>query len=168
MSRLPLALIGAVISLTVVLNLFVAPKWDPVFFSDAEFTPVDQIARERAHRIWWGFSGALFVEKLKAKNFLCVPAESSLYEHLSRNTDLSGISIDSNCEPLDFTDKAGDLLHPNLVTDRVVKSFLYAYDPDYSPHEGSAILVEAHGDVFVLVNVDTLDNLGLLPEGFAN
>lgn len=163
-----MALIGAVISFTVVFNLFVAPKWDPIFINDAEFTPVDQIARERAHRIWWNFSGILFVEKLKAKEFLCVPAQTSLYEHLSKNSDLSGISIDSSCDPLDFTDKPGDVLHPNLVTDRVVKSFLYAYDPAYSPREGSAILVEAHGDVFVMVNVDTLSNLGLLPEGFNN
>lgn len=163
-----MALIGAVISFTVGLNLFVAPKWDPIFINDAEFTPVDQIARERAHRIWWNFSGILFVEKLKAKEFLCVPAQTSLYAHLSKNSDLSGVSIDSSCDPLDFTDKPGDVLHPNLVTDRVVKSFLYAYDPAYSPREGSAILVEAHGDVFVMVNVDTLSNLGLLPEGFDN
>jgi hypothetical protein len=166
MSRLPMAFFGLIISLTVALNLFVAPKWDPIFFTDAEFTPVDQIARERAHRIWWSFSGILFVDKLKAEEFLCVPAQSSLYQHLSRNSDLSGVSIDSSCEPLDFTDKPGDLLHPNLVTDRVVKSFLYAYDPAYTPREGSAILVEAHGDVLVFVNTDTLANLGLLPTGF--
>jgi len=166
MSRLPAALIGVIISLTIVLNLFVAPRWDPIFFSDAEFTPVDQIARERAHRIWWNFSGILFVDKLKATEFLCIPEESSLYQHLDSHRNLTGISIDSSCEALDFTDKAGDQLHPDLVTDRVVKSFFYAYDPSYSPRDGSAVLLEAHGDVFVLVNADTLDNLGLLPTGF--
>lgn len=166
MARLPVALIGAIISATVLLNLFVAPRWDPIFYTDAEFTPVDQIARERAHRIWWNFSGILFVDKLQATEFLCVPEGTSLYQHLDSNKDLSGISIDSHCQPLDFTDKAGDLLHPNLVTDQVVKSFLYAYDPSYSPSEGRAVLVEAHGDVFVFVNVDTLDHLGLLPEGW--
>lgn len=166
MSRLPMALLGAIISFTVVLNLFVAPRWDPIFFTDAEFTPVDQIARERAHRIWWNFSGILFVDRLKATEFLCVPEQSSLYRHLDSHRNLTGISIDSSCEPLDFTDRPGDLLHPNLVTDRVVKSFFYAFNPSHSPREGSAILVEAHGDVFVFVNTDTLENLGLLPEGF--
>lgn len=165
MPRLVGSLFGAVISVTVLLNLLVAPQWSPIFFNDAEFTAVDQLDRERAHRIWWQFSGVLFADKLQAQEFLCVPKDTDLYNHLAANTVMSGISIDSRCEPIDLTDKAADALHPKLITDRVVKSFLYAYDPSLSPTSDQAILVEAHGNVFVLVNVSTLDNLGLLPQG---
>ena len=161
-----MGLVGVVISATVLMNMFVAPQWNPIFFNDAEFTPINQLERERSHRIWWNFSGILFIDKLLATEFVCVEKESDLYNHLDSNRDLSGITINSGCEPLDFTDKPGDQLHPNLVTDRVVKSFLYAYDPTYEPRDGQAILVEAHGDVFVLVNTDTLNNLGLLPKEF--
>jgi hypothetical protein len=159
---------SVIIGLTVALNLFVAKRWDPIFFFDAEFTYIDQLQRDRSDRIWDEFAGVLLADRLRATEFLCVPTETELHNRLIANNDLTGFVVNSECEPLDFTQQPGNPLPPQLVAGEVAESFLYAYDPNYTPEGNRAILVETQSGVFVLIHTDTLDQLGLLPQEIAS
>lgn len=137
-------------------------KW---FVSRMEFNPVDYIESQHGVKFRSEFAPALFMEKLSATEYLCVDEASIYYPYLTSHQGLTGISIDSSCAPLDFTHRPGDNLHPELITSPIAKSYLYyAFVDGFEPTSNTAILVEAHGDVFVLVNIDSLRHLGINTE----
>ena len=140
----------------------------PWVYQRAEFNLVDML--ESRHVIedhLSAFSPVLFMDKLYATEYLCVAESSAYYPYLTIHQELTGITIDSSCPPLDFTDRPADNLHPALITQPVVSKYLYyAYVTGFEPTSDTAVLVEAHGDRFVLVNVSTLEYLGVTSEVF--
>ena len=143
-------------------NILSNPDKDAWFVSRMEFNPTDYLESRHGLKFRTDFAPVLFMDKLGANEYLCVATNSIYYPYLTRHQGLTGISIDSSCSPLDLTDRPADKLHPELITAPVAKSYLYfAYAPGFDPEAKTAILVEAHGGVFVLVNVDTLLHLGI-------
>lgn len=128
----------------------------------AEFSPVDFLESRSGVAFRTEFAPVLFMKKISATEYLCVDEGSVYYAYLTSHQELTGITVDSSCIPLDFTDRPGDSLHPALITAPIGKSYLYyAFLPGLEPVSDTAVLVEAHGDVFVLVNLDTLRHLGI-------
>ena len=141
--------------------MFVAARPEQVVYNDLEFTISDQLDTARH---WWYLRWGLvwLPVKVGAINFMCVPEDTRHGEFLSQPWNIRNSKITSDCEPLDFTDKRADQLHPNLVTqDLGVRRVFYAFDPDYTPVGEWAILVEAEEKTYVMVHVDTLQHLGL-------
>lgn len=102
------------------------------------------------------------MSKLGATNYLCVDESSVYYTYLTSHQELTGISIDSSCAPLDFTDRPADNLHPALITEPIGKNYLYyAFVIGFEPTSDTAVLLEARDGVFVLAHVDTLQHLGI-------
>jgi hypothetical protein len=146
-------------------NIFSIETKQPWVAQRADFNPADTLQNEHNAGLRSEFAPVLFIEKLSATNYLCVDENNVYYPFLTSHQGLTGIEVDSSCTPLDFTDRPGDNLHPELITAPIAKSFLYyAFVPGLDPTSDTAILVEAHGDVFVLVNVDTLHHLGINTE----
>ena len=130
--------------------------------SRIEFNPTDQLLSPDGRRFRDGFAPVLYMEKLSASEYLCVPEGTMLYRFLTSHQELTGFRIDSSCKPLDFTHRPGDQLHPELITQPIVRRDLYyAFAPGFEPQSDTAVLVEAHDDVFVMVNVDTLRHVGI-------
>ena len=145
-----------------VVNMSIGYDKTPWAIGRIEFNPVDMIESPHGEKFRGDFAPAVFWDKLSATEYLCVDESSIYYPYLSIHQELTGFEIDSTCTPLDFTDRPGDNLHPKLVTATVAKeSLYYAFVPGFEPTSNTAVLVEAHGDVFVLVNIDTLHHLGL-------
>ncbi len=143
-------------------NILSNPDNDSWFVSRMEFNPTDYLESRHGVKFRANFAPVLFMDKLGATEYLCVAADSIYYPYLTGHQELTGIGVDSSCSPLDFTDRPADSLHPKLITAPVARSYLYfAYVPGFEPKEKSAILVEAHGGVSVLVNLDTLRHLGI-------
>ena len=128
----------------------------------AEFNPVHILESRRGGESVARYAPVLFMEKVSATKYLCVAESSVYYPYLTSFQELTGITVDSSCSPLDFTDRPGDNLHPALITQPIGPPYLYyAYVIGFQPTSDTAILAEAHGGVFVLVNVDTLQHLGI-------
>ena len=166
-SRQVVTLLGGIVllSLVAVANVSSTDDEETWFVSRMEFNPVDYMESQHGVKFRTEFAPVLFMEKLSATNYLCVDQNSIYYRYLTSHQGLSGITIDSSCAPLDFTHRAGDDLHPGLITEPIAKSYLYyAFVPGFEPTSDTAILVEAHGNVFVLVNTDTLRHLGINTE----
>lgn len=142
-------------------NVTFAPRQEGWVFADNEFATSHQLLTDRAEPYRsWGLMW--YPERIGAKNFMCVPEGSRHHRILGAPWNLRNSEVTSDCEPLDFTDRAADRLHPNLITEDIDgMRVLYAYDPSYSPVGDWAILVRAEGDVDVMIHVDTLRHLGL-------
>lgn len=162
MKNLRLVAVGLVILATVGFNLFHAPRWEKVWFQDAAFTPLDQVTRERAFRLWTEFVSIPVTLQLGFTAVRCVPPESDFFVATSSHSALTGLTLTTDCEPLDFTSQEATALHPSLRTTTLVGDFLYADNPNSPSAGGEAILVRARDDVLVLVGLDVLENLGLL------
>ena len=145
----------------IVANLFLAPRAERLFFTDAEFRTAHQIQTERAQ--WYIQWGLMWLpDKVGAIHFLCVAEDSIHFRLLQSPWNIRGTRVISDCEPLDFTDRLADQLHPNLITEDVRRSgTYYAYDPDYTPEGDWAVMVRARYDDYVLVHIDTLRHLRL-------
>ena len=153
--------VSVVITGIVIANLFLAPRSEQLFFTDAEFSPAHQLQTERAQwYLQWGY--IWFPEKVDAIHFLCVAEDSPHFAILQGPWNLRGTKVITDCEPLDLSDRLADQLHPNLITEDIRRSqTFFAYDPNYSPKGNWAILVRAQYDTYVMVHTDTLRHLGL-------
>lgn len=162
------ALPWVVLPLTIlagVANLSSTGEQQTWFVSRIEFNLVDYVESPHGLKFRGEFAPAVFMEKLSATEYFCVDESSIYYPYLTSHQGLTGIAIDSSCAPLDFTNRPGDALHPDLITAPIVRKHLYyAFVEGFEPTSSTAVLVEAHGDVFVLVNTDTLRHLGIDPE----
>ena len=142
-------------------SLFVAPRPDRIIHRDLEFSVPDQLDTDRH---WWYLRWGLvwLPSKLGARHFMCVPEDSRHGEFLSQPWNIRGSLVVSDCDPLDFTHKSADQLHPDLITEDLgVRRVFFAYNPTYTPVGDWAILVEAMENTYVMVHVDTLQHLGL-------
>lgn len=151
MVKLRLLLAGIVIFATVGLNLFLAPRWDPVWFRDAAFTPVDQFTKERSFRIWDEFLGVQLAHGLGITHVDCVPRGSAFHTALIEHQELTGLTLTSRCEPIDLRHRNADDIHPDMVTTVLVGDFLYATDPSVSVGDSQAILANTRGGTLVLI-----------------
>ena len=158
----PRALVVSALAISLFIgNFLFAPRPEHVFYNDLEFTISDQL--DTARHWWYLRWGLVWIPaKLGAINFMCVPEDSRHGEFLSQPWNIRKTRVVSDCEPLDFTDRRADQLHPNLVTeDHGVRRVFFAYDPSYTPTGDWAILVEAKEKTYVMVHTDTLRHLGL-------
>ena len=142
-------------------NLLFAPRAEQLFFDDAEFRTAHQLQTERAQWYFqWGYMW--FPDKIGAIHFLCVDEESPHFAILQGPWNLRGTQVITDCDPLDFSDREADKLHPNLITESTSRGRIYyAYDPTYTPEGDWAVMVRAKYDTFVMVHTDTLRHLGL-------
>ena len=165
-SRLLAPLLVVALSIVVgVANTSIGYDKTPFVIGRIEFNPVDMVESRHGVKYRGDFAPVLFLDRLGATEYLCVDEDNLYYPFLSIHQELTGFTIDSSCTPIDFTDRPGDNLHPELITAPLVKSYLYyAFLPGFEPKSDTAVLVEAHGDVFVLVNVATLQHLGIAVE----
>ena len=162
MRKMRLLLAGVVIMVTVFANLFLAPRWDPVWFADAAFTPVDQFSKERSFRLWNEFLGVYLTHELGITHVDCVPQDSAFFESLSGHQELTGLSLTTDCDPIDLQNSLPDAIHPNMVTTTLVGDFLFATDPSADIDGDRAVLVETQGGVFVLIPQDIAAKYGLV------
>ena len=154
-------LVGGLLGLLIFSSINFAPRPEKLFYDDLEFSVPDQLDTARH---WWYLRWGLvwLPTKLDAVHFMCVPEDTRHGEFLSQPWNLRGTKVVSNCEPLDFTDRRADQLHPDLITEDLgVRRVFFAYDPTYEPVGDWAILVEAEEKTYVLVHTDTLRHLGL-------
>lgn len=143
------------------MNLFMAPRAEQLFYSDAEFRTAHQLQTERAQwYLQWGYMW--FPDKIGAIHFLCVDEDSRHYALIRGPWNLRGTQVITDCEPLDFSDREADSLHPNLITESTPRGRIYyAYDPTYTPEGDWAVMVRAKDNTYVMVHTDTLRHLGL-------
>lgn len=154
-------LVSVALASLVVANLFIAPRPGQLVFTDGEFTVAHQLQTERARwYLKWGYMW--FPDTVGAIHFLCVADDSPHYRFIDGPWNLRGTEVVTDCEPLDFTNRPADQLHPNLITEDVERlKVFYAYDPSYEPQGDWAVLVEAQYNDYVMIHVATLNHLGL-------
>lgn len=110
------------------------------------------------------FADVMFSQKLNARHLLCVSKQSNHYRYVEESDSTFGISVDTNCPPLDFTSVEPAGIHPELVITHVIeKSTLIGVLPGHHSSDDRAIMLETAGGDFVLVNLGVLKHLGIHP-----
>lgn len=138
-----------------------------LLFRDFESSVDWQLRSERTEDyVQRQLSDVFFGRAVAATTFDCVPEDSPFYRIIRDRHDYQGLTINTDCEPLDFSNVPADQIHPDLI----VESFLagrayFGTVPGFSPSGDTAIMVRDKWNDYVLVNYDSLIHLGLLTEG---
>lgn len=155
------ALAGALIYSMVSLPQTVIPR--ELFFRDYKPRVDMQLDNRRtAAYLRLQFADVMFSQKLNARHLQCVSRQSNHYRYVSESDHTFGITLDTDCSPLDFTSVEPAEIHPELVITHVIeRSTLIGVLPGYSSSDNRAIMLATAGGDFVLVNIGVLKHLGI-------
>ena len=137
---------------------------DDLYLFDYEATVEWQLNRYRADGFTQSrLSDIVFARAVRATNFDCVAEDSPHHQILEHRHGYQGVTIRTDCEPLDFSAVSADNIHPKLFVQPYIDKKAYVgVVPGFHPSGDRAVMLRVMWGEYVLVNYDTLVHLDLL------
>lgn len=157
-------LLGTAFLVALLLNFLIVPRWDPLFFKDAEFTPALQLERDRGSYMMEKFLPALFLETFTSNEIFGLQNEERAYELLRKYGGISKLKISNETPPLFVTDEQiATLVSGNRLREAIEGiSFLASFES--STEQAPVFAVKSTGGHLYLTEQRTLEEAGLFPD----